>query len=77
MESRKATASAAICDDSSIGTIGVTANVSHGTQGSIVRASVAALSTSTIATARSIREPVEPLTEVRASGRLPARKHAQ
>jgi hypothetical protein len=44
------TASPASCDDSSIGRIGVVLKRSHGVQGSIVRASVAALSTSTIAT---------------------------
>ena len=36
-----------ICVDASIGTIGVTSNRSHGVQGSVVRCSVSALSTST------------------------------
>ena len=49
-ESRNAFASAPIAADSSIGRIGVAVKVSHGTNGAVVRASVAALSTSTIAT---------------------------
>jgi len=43
-------ASAAIGDDSSIGRIGVAVKRSHGVQGAVVLASVAALSASMIAT---------------------------
>lgn len=49
-ESRKATPSIAIPVPSSIGTIGVTVNRSHGVNGAVVRATVAALSASMIAT---------------------------
>jgi hypothetical protein len=51
-ESRKATASPAIADDSSIGTIGVVVKRSHGAHGALVRARVAALSASISATPR-------------------------
>src|SRR3954447_21846078 len=49
-ESRKPTASPAIPDDSSIGTIGVAVKRNHGVHGAEVRANVAALSASMIAT---------------------------
>jgi hypothetical protein len=49
-ESRKATASPAMADDSSIGTIGFVVNRNQGTQGAVVRASAAALSASISAT---------------------------
>ena len=81
-ESRKATPSPPIAADSSIGRIGVAVKCSHGVHGAVIRASVAALSTSMIATPaacrrRSRRSPGSPLPRAAATARTPSASAAR